>query len=114
MWDKQTEQWHHLPRLAEATLSPSTLLCIRQAKRTKLEMKIAPPPPATSRYSKTLGKYNINIKTPNINIKTPNILGGGGRSPSASPPRGRSPPASPVRGEPPDLGTLSVSMRYVQ
>ncbi|CAM9948440.1 unnamed protein product [Ectocarpus sp. 12 AP-2014] len=84
-----------------------------KAKRTKLEMKIAPPPPATSRYSKTLGKYNINIKTPSINIKTPNILGGGGRSPSASPPRGRSPPASPVR-EPPDLGTLCVSMSVIE
>ncbi|CAM9346290.1 unnamed protein product, partial [Scytosiphon promiscuus] len=85
-----------------------------KAKRTKVEMKVAPPPPAVSRYSKTIGKYNINIKTPNI--KTPNIsiLGGGGRSPSASPPRGgRSPPGSPTR-EPPDLGMLCVSMSVIE
>lgn len=78
-----------------------------------MEMKVGPPPVDSSRFSKTLGKYNINIKTPNINIKTPNInlLGGvGGRSPSASPTRGRSPSASPTR-EPPDLGMLCVSMR---
>lgn len=90
---------------------------IDQARRTKVDMKVAPPPVDSSRFSKTLGKYNINIKTPNINIKTPNInmpniLGGGGaRSPSASPTRGRSPSASPTRAPPADLGMLCVSMR---
>lgn len=82
------------PCLIRVFLFPVTVVARRQAKRTKVHLKIMPPPNASKRYSKTLGKYNIGV------------LGARGNAFSSTGPVS---PTSPKSQQ--DLGSLCVSMR---